>query len=155
MFTKTNNNSFNYLFGIFEASNNISFDDALIIAMIKEDNINDSNNDEIIINISNKSPFQYIRYIPPNNNSPKINEIKIIGHKFSEEEDILEVNFFQLTNLPLIIINTENSTEPYSKNFYINSQIIIINNNKIEINQTSSIKLRGHSTATYPKKPYK
>ena len=42
---KTNNNSFNYLFGIFEASNNITFEDALIIAMIKEDNVNDSNKD--------------------------------------------------------------------------------------------------------------
>ena len=62
---------------------------------------------------------------------------------------------FTATNLPLIIINTENNIEPKTRTTYINSQIIIINNNKININQTASIKLRGHSTSTYPKKPYK
>lgn len=62
---------------------------------------------------------------------------------------------FTVTNLPLIIINTENCLEPKTKMTYISSQIIIINDNKININQTASIKLRGQSTTTYPKKPYK
>jgi len=60
-----------------------------------------------------------------------------------------------VTNLPLIIINTENRLEPKTKATYINNQIIIINNNKININQTASIKLRGQPTSTFPKKPYK
>ena len=34
-----------------------------------------------------------------------------------------------MTNLPLIIINAENSLEPKTKITYINNQIIIINNN--------------------------
>ena len=50
---------------------------------------------------------------------------------------------FIITNLPLIIINTENSLEPETKTTYINSQIIIINDNKNNINQTASIKPRG------------
>ena len=58
-----------------------------------------------------------------------------------------------MTNLPLIIINTENSLEPKTKTTYINSQIIIINNKKININQTASIKLRVQSTSIFPKKP--
>ena len=62
---------------------------------------------------------------------------------------------FTETNLPLIIINTENYLEPKTKTTYINSQIIINNNNKISINQTASIKLSGQTTSTYPKKPYK
>lgn len=62
---------------------------------------------------------------------------------------------FTVTNLPLIIINTENSLEPQTKTTYIKSQIIIINDNKININQTASIKLRGQSTSDLPKKPYK
>ena len=60
-----------------------------------------------------------------------------------------------MTNLTLIIINTENSIEPKTKTTYINNQIIINNNNKININQTASIKLRGQSTSTFPKKPFK
>ena len=38
---------------------------------------------------------------------------------------------------------------------YIDSTFIIINNNEIEVNGQASIRLRGHSTATRPKKPYK
>jgi len=155
IFTKVDNNTLNYLFGIFEASNNITFDDAVPIAIIKEENIKNLYTDEISINISIQNPYQFIRYIPPNNKTPKINDIKISCHEFSEVENTSEQYFFQLTNLPLIIINTENSTEPNTKKYYINSQIIIINENKIEINQTASIKLRGQSTSNFPKKPYK
>jgi len=46
-----------------------------------------------------------------------------------------------VTNLPLIIINTENGLELKNKTTYIKSQIIIINDNKININQTASIKI--------------
>ena len=62
---------------------------------------------------------------------------------------------FTVTNLPLIIINTENGLEPQNKTTYIKSQFIIINDNKININQTASIKIRGQSTSMFPKKPYK
>ena len=149
---KTNNNSYYYLLGIFEGSNDISFIDSLPFAIIKEENMIDSG--EIILNINNHIPYNYIRYIPPNNNII-INEIKIFGHYFNETEDLSEKKLFTVTNLPLIIINTENLTEPNDKNIYINSQILIINNNSLHINQTVSIKLRGQTTATYPKKPYK
>ena len=149
---KTNNNSYYYLLGIFEGSNDISFIDSLPFAIIKEENMIDSG--EIILNINNHIPYNYIRYIPPNNNII-INEIKIFGHYFNETEDLSEKKLFTVTNLPLIILNTENLTEPNDKNIYINSQILIINNNSLHINQTVSIKLRGQTTATYPKKPYK
>ena len=105
IFTKVDNNTLNYLFGIFEASNNITFDDAVPIAIIKEENIKNLYTDEISINISIQNPYQFIRYIPPNNKTPKINDIKISCHEFSEVENTSEQYFFQLTNLPLIIIN--------------------------------------------------
>lgn len=60
-----------------------------------------------------------------------------------------------MINLPLIIINTENGLEPQNKTTYIKSRILIINDNKININQTASIKLRGQSTSMFAKKPYK
>ena len=51
--TKANKDSSNDLLGIFEASNDITFFDALPIAIIKEENIiNDENLEEISININ-------------------------------------------------------------------------------------------------------
>jgi hypothetical protein len=146
----------NDLLGIFEASNDITFFDALPIAIIKEENIiNDEYPEEINININVPTPYKYIRYISQNKLFTEIKQIKILGHKFSDTEDLSGKKMFTVTNLPLIIINTENDLEPKTKTTYVNSQIIIINDNKININQTASIKLRGQSTTTYPKKPYK
>ena len=151
--TKENNNSYNYLLGLFLASNDITFYDALPIAIIKEENINNISSNEINININSTTPYKYIRYIPPNNIYSNITNIKIFGHEYYEDSQ--EKNIFKMTNLPLIIINTENSTEPNTKKNYTKCQIIIINNNIIDLNQSASIKLRGQSTSTYPKKPYK
>ena len=152
---KVNKYSSNDLLGIFEASNDTKFFDSLPIAIIKEDNIiNDENPYEINININSPTPYKYIRYIPQNKLLTEIKQIRILGHKFSDEEDLSEKKIFTVTNLPLIIINTENGLEPKTKTTYINSQIIIINDNKIN-NQTASIKLRGQSTSLFPKKPYK
>ena len=154
--TKANKYSSNDLLGIFEASNDTTFLDALPIAIIKEENIiNDENPDEINININIPTPYKYIRYIPQNKLLTEINQIKILGHKFSDTEDLSEKKIFTVTNLPLIIINTENGLEPQNKTTYIKSQFIIINDNKININQTASIKIRGQSTSMFPKKPYK
>ena len=84
-----------------------------------------------------------------------MDQIKIFGHEFSETEDLSNKKFFTVTNLPLMIFNTENSIEPTSNEEYIISQIIIINDNEKELNETAKIRIRGHSTATLPKKPYK
>ena len=153
---KANKYSSNDLLGIFEASNDITFLDALPIGIIKEENIiNDENPEELCIKINTPIPYKYIRYIPQNKLLTEINQIKIFGHQFSDTEDLSEKKIFTVTNLPLIIINTENGLEPQNKITYIKSQILIINDNKININQTASIKLRGQSTFYYPKKPYK
>ncbi len=145
----------NYLLGIFEASNDITFSDALPIAIINEEHIQNINYNEINIAINIPNPYKYIRYIPPNQNEIKLDQIKIFGHEFSETEDLSNKKFFTVTNLPLMIFNTENSIEPTSNEEYIISQIIINNDNKKELNEIAKIRIRGHSTATLPKKPYK
>lgn len=151
----SDNDPYNYLLGIFEASNDITFSDAFPIAIIKEEHIQNIKNNEINIAINIPNPYKYIRYIPPNQNEIKLDKIKIFGHEFSETEDLSNKKFFTVTNLPLMIFNTENSIEPTSNEEYIISQIIIINDNEKELNETAKIRIRGHSTATLPKKPYK
>lgn len=125
------------------------------IAIIKEERIQNIKNNEINIAINIPNPYKYIRYIPPNQNEIKMDQIKIFGHEFSETEDLSNRKFFTVTNMPLMIFNTENSVEPTSNEEYIISQIIFINDNEKELNETAKIRIRGHSTTTLPIKPYK
>ena len=150
-FTKNSDEPFDYLFGIFEASNYSALSNFLPIGMIKESE--STNSGEISLNINSPCAFKYIRYNPPKSNGKYITNIKISRRAFSET-DTPSGNYFTPTNLPLMIINTKNSEEPLSLENYIDSTIILINGSNI-INQSASIKLRGHSTATRPKKPYK
>ena len=84
--------------------------------MIKNiDNLNDIN----YLDINSTTSYKYIRYIPPNKNNTDINPIKLYGFKITEE-NINEEKNFQVTNLPLISITTENSVEPITKEQDIN-----------------------------------
>ena len=143
-----------YLFGIFEGSNDTSFSNSLPLAMIREDDIKNVGLKDININIPNI--YRFVRYTPYNISGKNIEPIKIYGHEYDGSEDLSEKEFYHPTNLPLIIIKTENSVEPNSKEVYINSRIIIINSNgKDKIEQTAGVRLRGHLTAKGDKKPYK
>ena len=105
VYTKSNNYFNNYLFGIFLVSNNTNFSDAVPISMIK------INSNELLIP-NNQISSKYIRYIPPNINSSSITPIILYGKNSSIIDDI---TYFQATNLPLILVNTENNIEPLIK----------------------------------------
>lgn len=132
-FSKSSENPLDYLLGIFEASNYSTFSDALPIAMIKEDDISNSIDNELSININVPYSYKYIRYNPPNSNGKDISDIKIFGHAYIDGEDLSGKYLFKPTNLPLMIINTKNSVEPSSLEYYISSSIIIINENENKI----------------------
>ena len=151
--TKNENYDLNYLFGIFEGSNDSSFKNPIPIAMIKnKDNFSKMN----YINISTPNSFKYIRYVPPNKNNSDIFPLKIIGRQLSEDLKLEEQKMFQATNLPLISIYTENLTNITEIGKEVNCNVLIINEGKIHINETSTIRVRGQSTArASDKKPYR
>ena len=63
---------------------------------------------------------------------------------------------FLATNLPLMVIKTENSKEPDSTETYINCNVKIINSSDSSIlDKDAEIRIRGHSTASLAKKPWK
>ena len=143
--TKKNSNPYNYLLGIFEASNDISFSDGFPIAMIKEDVINDPNT--ITIEAKCKEAYKYIRYLPPNSNNAQLENFEFTSGSSG---------IFLATNLPLMVIKTENSKEPDSTETYINCNVKIINSSDSSIlDQDAEIRVRGHSTASLAKKPWK
>ena len=69
--------------------------------------------------IKSNIKYQYIRYIGPNNSSCIISGLEIYRDEETETNNE-EAYYYQLTNLPLIVINTEDSVEPYDKDNYIN-----------------------------------
>ena len=143
--TKKNSNPYNYLLGIFEASNDISFSDGFPIAMIKEDVINDPNT--ITIEAKCKEAYKYIRYLPPNSNNAQLENFEFTSGSSG---------IFLATNLPLMVIKTENSKEPDSTETYINCNVKIINSSDSSIlDKDAEIRIRGHSTASLAKKPWK
>ena len=148
-------NKIDYLLGIFEGSNDIKFSDSTPIGIIKDKLHSKRKN---YIEINSKTSYKYIRYIPPNKHNSGIKEIKLYGYKKSSKnilQNLNEDNYYQVTNLPLIIINTEEEKEPLLDED-INCHIKIINSGKLEINEDAKIKVRGHSTSMVStKKPFR
>ena len=84
-----------------------------------------------------------------------ISEFEAYGDlQFNEESD--EDNYYQPTNLPLLIINSENSEMPKGRDKItkVKTNNVIVNEGKIIIKKTGTIKLRGNSSLNSEKKPY-
>ena len=147
-----------YLLGIIEASNDPTFYDSSILYMItKELKLGEMN----YIDIKSNERFKYIRYIGPNKKYSIISEFEIYGDDELDDNELrskkidTEFFYYQPTNLPLIIINTEESIIPYDKVNYIPCIVTIIKNNKIIFKEKAVIKLRGNSTSRLEKHSYR
>lgn len=152
--TKNEDNKLNYLLGVFEAANDPSFSDAIPIAMIKDQEVLDEIN---YIDVKITKYYKYLRYTPPisflyqRNND--ISPIKLYGKPASVINTNLQKDF-QPTNLPLITIYTQNSTDPVSKEEKIDCEVSIVNEEKTVLKENATIRVRGKSTSAPPKKPY-
>ena len=136
-----------YLLGIFEGAKKRNFEDAIPLYMITtEGKINAMNN----IDIEVKIPIQYIRYIGPNGQYCKINNIKIYGY-FSEKAGDLVI-YYVPSNLPLMVIHTSTGKEPVSSE--MPATFYIINKINIDIDYSGKINLIGNEKINLYKKNY-
>ena len=141
-----------YLLGVFQGSNDKTFFDAFPLYMIKEEIEPEKLN---FFEISCSKAFKYVRYVGPEGKNSTVSEFEVYGNTDSNEEDE-EENFYQPTNIPLLIINSENSEMPKGsdKETKINCNYIMISDGKINAKQTGTIKLRGNSSIRSEKKPF-
>ena len=137
--TKTEDYILNYVLGVFEASNDSSFKNAIPIAIIKEQG---KFNEVNFIDLNILNTYKYIRYIPPNKNNTSIFPIKFYGYQIDSSESLNQTKDFQVTNLPLISIHASESIKDEESE----CSVTIINDGKIEINENALIKLRGRSS---------
>ena len=136
-----------YLLGIFEGANQRNFEDAIPLYMITtEGKINSMNNIDIEVQI----PIQYIRYIGPNGQYCKINNIKIYGYSSEKAGDFFF--YYVPSNLPLMIIHTSSGKEPVSRE--MPATFYIINKINIDIYYSGKINLIGNEKINLYKKNY-
>ena len=139
-----------YLLGVFQGANDKTFFDAFPLYMITEELEPNKIN---FFEISCSQSFKYIRYVGPEGKNSTLSEFEIYGNSNDNEQD---ENYYQPTNIPLLIVNSENSELPIGrdKETKINCNYIMINKGKVNAKQTGTIKLRGNSSLNSEKKPY-
>ena len=139
------------LLGVFEGANTPDFLDAIPIFMITktpEDNIMT----EYPVNCSRG--FRYVRYIGPGDAQCNIAEIEF--HGYANEGD--DSKLYQTTNLPDVIIHTENAVDiadPYKEVYRKGTISIISDDGETIFSEITEIKGRGNNSWTHPKKPYR
>ena len=125
-----------YLLGVFQGSNDKTFFDAFPLYMIKEPLDSDELN---YVDISCKQKFKYVRYVGPEGMNSVIAEFEVYGD--SEVEEVEEKNYYQPTNIPLLIINSENSIMPQGRDreTKVVTNNILISEGKITTQNASSL----------------
>ena len=96
--------------------------------------------------------FRYVRYVGPNAARCNIAELEFYGYESEGDES----KFYQLTNLPTVVINTQNHIDPYDKIHELTSSYTIIYANGTKVQEeTGTTRLRGNASISFPKKPYR
>ena len=133
-----------------EGANESDFSDALPLGIIKE-----SGQAHVMSyqEIGCSRGFRYVRYVGPNDARCNLAELEFYG--FPGEGD--DTQLCQLTNLPTVIVNTQNGQEITSKKEYVQSNVYIISDDGKNLLATTETGIRGRGNASwsFPKKPYR
>lgn len=97
-------------------------------------------------NIIDLENYEYFTIQNTSENDIKINSINI-GYK--------RKTIYNDTNLPTVVINTKKSQHITSRTTYVDCDISTIGAKKDVTELKAQIKVRGNSTSTLPKKPYR
>lgn len=96
--------------------------------------------------------FRYVRYVGPNNARCNIAEVQFYGYEAEGDDS----QFYQPTNLPVVVFHTVDNVDPYDKENDIVSTISIISNDgKKILTQPGTTRLRGNASMQFEKKPYR
>ena len=134
--------------GVFQGANSPDFMDALPLYIITETG-EIGTMDHADINCSRG--FRYVRYVGPNDARCNIAEIEFYGHTSAGDDSHL----YQFTNLPTVIINTKDAQEPFDKETNIESNVIILDKNTVDVEAIAGTRERGNASRGFPKKPWR
>ena len=135
---------------VIEGANNADFSDAIPIHVIKEAGIEKEMN---YAEINCSRGFRYVRYVTPNDVRCNLAELAFYGEKGEGDDS----QFYQITNLPTVVINTKGAQEITSKEEELSSVVYIVSEEgkKLLATEKTGVRGRGNASWNFPKKPYR
>ena len=145
---------------VFEGANKADFSDGVPIYIIPEQG---TIGQMSYADLSAKQAFRYVRYVGPHDARCNVAELEFYGHEgevIAYDPDQGEAHktetglYYRPTNLPVVVVHTENGMEPYDKIHEITAIVSVISADKI-LTDTATIRLRGNGSNQFEKKPYR
>ena len=135
---------------VIEGANNADFSDAIPIHVIKESGVEKEMN---YAEINCSRGFRYVRYVTPNDVRCNLAELAFYGEKGEGDDS----QFYQITNLPTVVINTKGAQEITSKEEELSSVVYIVSEEgkKLLATEKTGVRGRGNASWNFPKKPYR
>ena len=135
---------------VIEGANNADFSDAIPIHVIKEAGVEKEMN---YAEINCSRGFRYVRYVTPNDVRCNLAELAFYGEKGEGDDS----QFYQITNLPTVVINTKGAQEVTSKEEELSSVVYIVSEEgkKLLATEKTGVRGRGNASWNFPKKPYR
>jgi hypothetical protein len=135
---------------VIEGANNADFSDAIPIHIIKEAGVEKEMN---YAEINCSRGFRYVRYVTPNDVRCNLAELAFYGEKGEGDDS----QFYQITNLPTVVINTKGAQEVTSKEEELSSVVYIVSEEgkKLLATEKTGVRGRGNASWNFPKKPYR
>jgi hypothetical protein len=136
--------------GLFEGANRSDFMDAIPLYMHEGNSVANQMN---YAEVDCSRGFRFVRYRKSDNKGEyKISELEFHGNPGAGDDSHL----VQLTNLPTVVIHTQDNVEPYDKEHEIDCFVSIISENGTKLlADTALVRLRGNASKDFPKKPYR
>ena len=134
---------------VFEGANRADFADAIPLYMITSDDQSGTIS-SATVNVSRG--FRYVRYVSPNGKYCIVSEVEFYGEEGEGTDDV----FYQVTNLPLVVIHTDSGKDPVDKVNDLPAHFAVINKDGLKVKEdTGTVRLRGNTSMAFDKKPYR
>lgn len=135
--------------GVIQGANSADFMDAVPLYLIPEKG---KIGEISYADVNCTKGFRYVRFVSANDARCNIAELEFYGTPGKGNDNY----YYQVTNLPTVVVNTVDAQEPYDKEHDITANIIMINDNKLNVdNKAGTIRERGNGSRQFPKKPWR
>ena len=134
---------------VFEGANRADFADAIPLYMVTSDAMSGTISSA---DVTVTRAFRYVRYVTPNAKNCIVAEVEFYGEE-SEGTDSL---FYQVTNLPLVVIHVDDGKDPVDKVNELKAHFAVISKDGLKLKEdTGTVRLRGNTSRRFAKKPYR
>lgn len=133
---------------VFEGSNRSDFLDAIPIYMTDEQGTIGVMS---YADVHCSRAFRYVRYVGPGDSRCNVAEVAFYGHPGPGDDSQL----YRPTNLPCVVISTNNQQEPYDKEHELPGIVSILGSDGSLLQDSAYTRLRGNASKDFPKKPYR